>query len=237
MNRLGRQAASWFVVIGVVAAMAVAIAVRGGTSATGAPPSAQSADAVVAEASAPSIPTPMPTPRPTLEPTPEPTPAPTPTLQRPTAQPTPIAVAPAPTATPVPIHDDEPVLLTEERVDGTLGDTLTIAGYSVRAVRVAAPAPGECATISREGDHFYEITLTYAGPLRQINFDIGGGVALWCFEGEDFEADASPADHFPSGMTRSVLVRPGENSAASGRPLNVYLSVISDSHTYWYVFG
>jgi hypothetical protein len=145
------------------------------------------------------------------------------------AGPTPVAVAPAPTSTPV--HDDDPVLLTHDQVDGTLGQTLTIDGYSVRAVRVAAPPGDECVTIARGGEHFYEITLTYAGPLFDVSFDVGGWAGMWCV---DAEGDASA--QFPSGVTRTVMIAPGEDSAPSGSPLRVFITTVNGPHSLWYVF-
>jgi hypothetical protein len=232
MNEWGRQAAGWLAAIGVIAVLAVALTLRGGSTSVGQAlaTASPSADAAIAEAS----PTPRPTRRPTPEPTAEPTATPPPVTPAPapaTPAPTPVAVAPAPTATPVPVHDDDPVVMTQDRVDGTLGQTLTIGGYSVRAVRMAAPADDECATILQGGEHFYEITLTYSGPLFDVGFDIGGGISMWCID-----AEGSASAQYPSGVTRAIVAAPGETSAASGLPFTVFVTTVNGPHSLWYVF-
>lgn len=230
MRSWSRHLAGWVTAIVVVAVLAFALTLRGGSLTVGDSPAtpSPSTDAPVAQATV--------TPRPTAEPTPTiaPTPPPTsaPTIVPATPTPVPVAAAPPATPTPVPGHDDDPVLLTNDRVDGTLGQTLTIGGYSVRAVRVASPAEGQCATILQGGEHFYEITLTYAGPLYSVSFDIGGGISMWC---NDFNGDIT--QQFPSGVTRVVVVAPAENSAASGRPFSVFLTPQNGPHSLWYVFN
>jgi hypothetical protein len=148
-----------------------------------------------------------------------------------TPAPTPVAAAPAPTATPAPVHDNDPVLLTNDRVDGALGQTLTIDGYSVRAVRLSGPSDNQCATILEGDEHFYEITVTYSGPLFDVSFDLGGGISMWCI---DHAGEAS--QQFPSGVARTIVVRPGDNSSPSGLPFSVFVTKVNGPHTFWYVF-
>jgi hypothetical protein len=235
MRNWGRQATGWLAAVAVIGAFAIALSVRGGSISAGRAPTAASpsADAVVAEASRRPLPSRRPTPEPTIQATSTPQPA-TPTPVPATPIPTAVTVAPAPaaTATPVPVHDDEPTLMTHERVDGRLGQTLTIDGYSVRAVRVAAPADDECATILQGGEHFYQITLTYSGPLFNVDFDIGGGISMWCID-----ADGSARDQYPSGVTRAIVAAPGETSTTNGLPFSVFITTVNGPHSLWFVFN
>jgi hypothetical protein len=230
MTEWSRHAAGWLAAIGVVAVLAAALVLRGGSTQVGQGPEPSTAAPTTAATPSPTS-TPRSTPEPTAVPTATPEPA-TPTPMPATPAPTPVAVAPAPAATPAPVHDNDPVLMTHDRVDGSLGQTLTIDGYSVRAVRLSEPSDNQCATILEGDEHFYEITVTYSGPLFDVSFDLGGGISMWCID----HAGEAP-QQFPSGVPRTIVARPAENSSSSGLPFAVFVTTVNGPHVLWYVFN
>lgn len=135
--------------------------------------------------------------------------------------------------TPVPVRDDEPVLLTNDRVEGKLGETLVIDGYQVRVVRKAAPSVSGCATDTTVdwGQHVYEVTITYSGPLWDVQAMVGGGVHMSCWAGE-----GAATQQFPSGQTVEVFIMPGEDSAASGIPVEIWLTAVNGPHSMTFAF-
>ena len=234
MNSFARQTAGWVAAVGLIGVLAVALAMRGGTTPVGGQEATASAsDPEAAAELATPQPTRLPTTKPTAAVTPSPTTSPATASPVPaTAQPTPVAVAPAPASpTPVPVHDDEPVLATNERVNGTLGQTLTIDGYQVRVVRKTATSVSQCATIHDWGEHIYEVTITYSGPLFEVQHMIGGWVSMACIEGE---GDAR--QQFPSGTAVDVFIEPGEQSPASGSPVEVWITTVNGPHSLTFAF-
>lgn len=97
--------------------------------------------------------------------------------------------------------------------EGSLGQTLTIDGYSVRAVRVEPPVDGTCPTSG--GEQFYEVTLTYSGPIFLVRVGLESGISSACYATGD-----EPSVRFPSGVPRVVTLDPSEESPAS-LPLHV----------------
>lgn len=170
-----------------------------------------------------------------------PTQAPAPSQPVATSSPTPGPVAAAPSAqppapappapTPVPVHDDDPVLLTEERVDGALGQTLTIDSYSVHAVRKATPVDDGCIQNHTKPYEVFDITLTYTGPLFMVSLSTDEPTSFWCVEGP---GDAAAA--FPSGVTRQVVVGYEEGSVGSGPPFIVWITPVNGPHSLTFAF-
>lgn len=124
-----------------------------------------------------------------------------------TPVPTPVPVAQPPAATPIPVHDDEAAPVTSKAVDGALGQTLTIDGYSVRAVRVYPPVDGECPTSDPDAAQFYEVTLTYTGPLFDVRLGLASDISSSCIA-QQGEASVQ----YPSGVPRVVTLRFSEES-------------------------
>lgn len=232
MSGWSRHLAGWVVAIGIVAVLAVALMLRDGSLAAGeGPPTpSPSADAPVAEAPATPRPSRKATPKPTVAMTPAPTPVPTSVPATPT--PVPVAAAPPPAApqpTPVPVHDDEPVLLTEERVDGAFGSTLTIGDYRVRVTRTTIPSTHECATWP--GTVAFEVTIWNAGPLEAVHFDVDGLASSSCF---DTEVIGAP--WVSSGVSADVFLAPSEGNDLAGKPLTIWISADGGPHTLTFVF-
>lgn len=228
MTKSGREATRWLVAIGVIAILAVALALRGGSLGVGQAPPA-SADAVAAATLSPT-PSPRSTPEPTARPTATPVPAtPTPIPATPAPTPVPVAAAPAPAATPVPVHDDDPVLLTEDRVEGTFGTNLTIGNYQVRAIRKTTPSTHECAT--RPGVAAFEVTIRYNGPLEAVYFDVASLANSACFH-----TDVVGVPWVASGVTADVFIEPSEGNSLAGKPLTVWISPDGGPHTLTFIF-
>lgn len=168
---------------------------------------------------------------------PDPTETPASVAAEPTAPPTappPPAPPPppaAPTPTPVPVHDDEPSLQTFERVDGAFGQSLTIGAYSVRAVRVAAPAPDACLEGNPSNVEVFDVTLTYSGPLYSVGFAIDSPSFAWCVD-----ATGDISQQFASGVTRQVIVHTVDGDVAADAPLLVSLMPVNGPHTLLFGF-
>lgn len=229
--------------IGAIVVMAVALSVRGGADVAGriAATPATSAHVPLADGSGTHRPTPGPTARPTLVPTPDATTA-TPTLTPgPTSTPVPgpptaapVAAAPPPppaaTPTPVPVHDDEPVLITEDRVAGAFGSTLSIGSYQVRATRKTTPSTHECATWP--GAVAFEVTIWYGGPLEAVSFDVAGLSSSACYD-----IGVVGAPWVASGVKADVFVTPSGGASLTGKPLTVYISPDGGSHSLAFKFN
>ncbi len=237
MKGWSRQLGGWIVAIGMVGVLAIGLTVRGGqlSAGEGSPAPSPSADAAVAEASATSRPTRRPTPEPTATETPNAsTPAPSPTPLPATPTPAPVAAAPPPppaaTPSPAPVHDDEPVLLTQERVAGAFGSTLTIGDYQVRAIRKTSPSTHECATWP--GTVAFEVTIWYAGPVESVHFDVAGLSSSACYD-----LGAVGAAWVGSGVTADVFVTNSGGPSLAGKPLTVYISPEGGPHSMAFTFN
>lgn len=246
MTPMARELRSWLALAAIVIALAAGLAIRAGL------PDSNAAAEATASAS------PTASPPPTAEPvtrvilpltgtiTP-PTRAaalsPTDAPPDPSATPTPVAAAPsppsaptpppaAPTPTPVPVHDDQPSLLTEERVDGSFGETLTIDGYSVRAVRKAVPAPDGCLDNDTSNVEAFDVTITYSGPLDDVQFAIDSPTESWCID-----ASGSVGQLFPSGVARQIIVRFADGYMSADAPLVVWVQSVNGPHTLVFAYN
>jgi type IV secretory pathway VirB10-like protein len=229
MRGWSRHLAGWVAAVVVVGVLAFALTLRGGSLTAGdSPPSPAPSDAQVAEVPATPRPTRVPTPEPTVASTPAPTPAPTPIPPTPT--PVPVAAAPV-TPTPVPVHDDEPVLITNDRVEGNLGETLTLDGYQVRVVRQTAPSTSQCATHAEWGDHEYVVTITYSGSLFNVQMMIGGWAQMTCTDGS-----GEATQQHPSGIPVEMWIQPAAESPASGRPVEIWIMPVNGPHSLTFAF-
>lgn len=240
MTTVTRELRGWLAVAVAVLAVAAGLTVRAGIG-DPASPLAQSRETATPFASPTREPvadfnpplsgtiTP-PTLQPATDASTEPTATPAPMLPTPAAPPpapAPPAEIPPPaaTATPEPVHDDEPVLQTHERVDGGLGQTLTIDGYSVRAARTAAPAPDACLEGAPANVEVFDVTLVYTGPLYSVTFALDSPTYLWCVD-----ATGSVSQQFPSGVTRQVIVHVAEGYMAADAALLVSLMPVNGPH-------
>lgn len=240
MASAGRELRSWGVLGLMVVLVAAALALRPGTSeqASNAEPTAP----VVARAPAPSDSDVVGGPNlPLSGDIDPPTPAPPPSEAPAAPSPTPPAVAAAPSAppqapappasTPVPIHDGDPVLLTEERVDGAFGQTLTIGGYRVRAVRKATPVSDGCIQSHAQPYEVFDLTLTYTGPIFNLQMSVDEPTSFWCVEGP---GDATVA--FPSGVTRQVIVGYEDGYVGADAPFVVWITPVNGPHYLTFAF-
>ncbi len=241
MNAWTRQAGGWIATIGVIVVLAGALVLRDGLATdTASPTPSLRTDGVAAQASDTLRPSDPATPRSTgtsmpratsMPATPTPLPATPPPAAAAQAPAPPAAPAPAPpSSTPVPVADPDPALLTEERVDGAFGQTLTIDGYSVRALRTAAPQSA-CIGDLTPDIQVFDVTLTYSGPLFDVGFDVAGPTWTWCVDG-----GGSGAPLFPSGVTRQVVVTTGEGYSTGDAPLTVYIKTVNGSHSLRFAF-
>lgn len=252
MSGWARQAGTWIGLIAVVAVVGGGLAFRANLSGSQSPtPSPTVAAAAVAGASPTLAKTEARVPRPTRAPatpratstpaastaTPVSTPSPPAPAPPVPATPAPVAAAPqlaqpAPAApTPVPVHDNEPVLLTEKRVDGAFGQTLTVDGYSVSAVRASAPSAACFASLGLNAQVF-DVTITYSGPIHDVHFAVAGSSWAWCMD-----AEGSAAQKFPSGVTQQIVVATAEGyPPTSDAPLTAWVTAVNGSHTMTFAF-
>ena len=129
------------------------------------------------------------------------------------------------------MHDDDPVVLTEERVDGAFGQALTIGTYRVHAVRKSVPVTDGCIQNHTEPYEIFDVTLTYSGPVFDVQLAIDSPTAYWCVEGP---GDASAM--FPSGVTRQVIVGYEDGYAAADAPFVVWVTPVNGPQTLTFAF-
>lgn len=244
MTPMARELRSWLALAAIVIALAAGLAIRAGT------PGSDAAAEATASASPTASPPPTAEPMarvvlPLTETISPPTrataPSPTDAPADPSATPAPVAAAPsapaitpppaAPTPTPVPVHNPEPSLLTQERVDGGFGQTLSIDTYSVRAVRKAVPAPDGCLDNDTTNVEAFDVTITYSGPLDDVQFAIDSPTESWCID-----ASGSAGQLFPSGVTRQIIVRFADGYMSADAPLVVWVQPVNGPHTLVFAF-
>jgi len=208
------QAGNWLLVVGAIGLFLAALSIRSSDQQVAAAPETATATATATQSetdllvpSADRTDDP-----PTADPTPTPTPEPVPTA---TARPV-SSSPPRRVPTPVPVPDPNPVLLTQEHVSGSFGQTLWLSGHSVMLRPKTTPWSTQCEWMLPDAAVF-DLVITFSTYVDHPNYSQNGAGVTNCRDGDVLTPVVSGAPYelhlgVAAGSAVSIIINPNDGS-------------------------